>query len=57
MAISDDELKQLAKKAGLGSRSTKKLVDANNTDKSPTSSSPRGHGAPSQPSVSYGDDF
>lgn len=56
MGISNKELEEIAKKAGLGSRSMKKLLQANDADTS-TPSGPRGHGPASRPSLDFGGDF
>lgn len=56
MSVSDDELKALAEKAGLGSRSTAKLIKANQQSKEPDApKSPRGHGSTVRPPTEIGD--
>lgn len=46
--MTDDEVRELAQEAGLGDRSIKKLIAANQKRRGeePTGKSPRGHGAP-----------
>lgn len=50
--IDPKALKQLIKDAGVGERTARKLVDANETDDAPKS---RGHGAASEDRTSLGD--
>lgn len=56
MSVSDDELKELAEKAGLGSRSTAKLLKANQpNDNTGAIKAPRGHGSSMRPQSDIGD--